>query len=99
MADVQKGPPVAGASGRAGAAAAGGAPASLALAGVRSRKARSLWSDAWRQFRKHKLALLGSGVLLTICLLVSVGPFVYRENPQAINILNSRLGPSLAGAA
>ena len=100
MADVKKGAPVAGAAGRSGAAtAAGGAPASLALAGVRARKSRSLWSDAWRQFRKHKLALLGTAVLLFICLLVTLGPFVYRENPQAINILNSRVGPSLGGEA
>ena len=97
MADVKKGAPVAGAAGRGGAAATAGRASSLATAGVRSRKSRSLWSDAWRQFRKHKLALLGTGVLLTICLMVMLGPFVYRADPQAINILNSRVGPSLFG--
>ena len=97
MADVKKGAPVAGAAGRGGAAATAGRASSLATAGVRSRKSRSLWSDAWRQFRKHKLALLGTAVLLTICLMVMLGPFVYRADPQAINILNSRVGPSLFG--
>ena len=92
MAEVKKGAQVA----PAAPTVAPPRPSALALE-LRSRKPRSLWSDAWRQFRKHKLALLGSGVLGVIILAVAVGPFLYRADPQAINVLNSRVGPSFGG--
>ncbi len=76
MADVTK-------ASRAGAAPARG----LAVAGgPKGRRSRSLWSDAWRQFRKHKLALTGTFLLLFIALMVTFGPLLYPTNPTAIDI-------------
>jgi peptide/nickel transport system permease protein len=49
------------------------------------QKPRTLWGDAWRQFRKHKLAMLAGIVLLSIVLMVVVGPFVYTVDPENID--------------
>ena len=40
-------------------------------------KPRTLWSDAWRRFRRHKLAMGGSAVLIFFVLAVTVGPPIY----------------------
>ena len=64
--------------------------------GLRTRKPRSLWSDAWRQFRKHKLALTGSFLLLLIAASVTFGPLVYTASPTEIDIIRESEGPSLA---
>src|SRR5688572_8157047 len=68
-------------------AAAGGAP--------RSRKLASPWGEAWRRFRRHKLAVAGTVILAVIVVAVLVGPWVY---PVPINDIdfNARLkGPML----
>lgn len=44
-----------------------------------NRKQRSLWGDAWRQFRKHKLAMLGMIVFVSLALICYIGPFFYTE--------------------
>lgn len=59
------------------------------------KKHRSLWGDVWRQFRRHKGAVVGL-VLLTIIIVASyLGPFVYPHDPFAIDLPNKNLGPSL----
>lgn len=63
--------------------------------GAKVRKPRTLWSDAWRQFRKHKMALLGVTVLSLIIIACVLGPLAYTKNPQALDILNSTQSPSL----
>ncbi len=63
---------------------------------VLRRPARSLWSDAWRQFRRHKLAMLGLVVFLGLILLTLIGPFVYRTPTDAIDYSQGLLGPSVA---
>jgi peptide/nickel transport system permease protein len=45
----------------------------------RVRPQRSLWSNAWRQFRKHRLAMAGLFVLSFFILAVIVGPLIYDE--------------------
>ncbi len=78
------------------ARAAGAVRQRGALAGgAKVRKPRTLWSDAWRQFRKHKMALLGVTVLAIIILACVIGPFVYTKNPQALDILNASKAPAL----
>ncbi len=78
------------------ARAAGAVRQRGALAGgAKVRKPRTLWSDAWRQFRKHKMALLGVTVLAIIILACVIGPFVYTKNPQALDILNASKSPAL----
>jgi peptide/nickel transport system permease protein len=63
--------------------------------GAKVRKPRTLWSDAWRQFRKHKMALTGVAILTIIILACIFGPFIYTKNPQALDILNSSKTPAL----
>ena len=60
------------------------------------RPARSLWSDAWRQFRRHRLAMLGVLVFSTLIVLTLVGPFVYRTPTDAIDYSQGLVGPSIA---
>jgi peptide/nickel transport system permease protein len=64
---------------------------------VISQKApRTLWGDAWRQFRRHKLAMLGMWLILLIILFVSIGPFLWRINPRKLDFSNTKAGLSLA---
>src|SRR5918911_3639361 len=69
-------------------------PAAAAEAALR-RPSRSLWSDAWRQFRRHRLAMFGVFTFLLLLVATLVGPFVYRGSPDAIDYGQGLLGPSL----
>src|SRR5713226_7888547 len=69
-------------------------PATVADKALR-RPARSLWSDAWRQFRRHRLAMFGVVVFSVLLLATLVGPFVYRVSSDAIDYSQGLLGPSL----
>jgi len=55
---------------------------------------RSLWQDAWRRFRRDKIAVLGSLILLLIALAVLIGPWVYSIRPTEIDFANSLSPPS-----
>jgi peptide/nickel transport system permease protein len=55
---------------------------------------RTLWGDAWRRFRKHKLAMFGAGVLIFFVIAVLVGPLIYRVSMEDIDVLKSMSGPS-----
>lgn len=37
----------------------------------------TLWGDVWRQFRKHKMAMVASAILTFIVLLIVVGPLFW----------------------
>src|SRR4030081_1558952 len=69
-------------------------PATVADAALR-RPSRSLWSDAWRQFRRHRLAMFGMVVFSILLVATLVGPFVYRASSDAIDYSQGLLGPSL----
>ena len=43
----------------------------------RVRRQRSLWGNAWRQFRRHRLAMAGTVVLLFLILGTLIGPLLY----------------------
>jgi peptide/nickel transport system permease protein len=60
------------------------------------RPARSLWADAWRQFRRHRLALAGSAVFAFMTLATLLGPLVYRVPTDGIDFKAVLQGPSLA---
>ncbi len=64
-----------------------------AMGSLASKKSRSLWSDAWRTFRRHRLALLGTFVMGTLILLTALGPFVWGQTE--IDFTMSTKGPSL----
>jgi peptide/nickel transport system permease protein len=76
-----------------GATAVAGAR-SLEAFGLRG-KPRSLWSDAWRQFRKHKLAMAGSVVILILVLMTLLGPKLWHTQIDKIDFAASKAAPSL----
>ena len=57
---------------------------------------RSLWSDAWRQFRRHRLALISLAVLALMGLAVIIGPEVLPYDPERIDFAAKNQPPSLA---
>ncbi len=69
-------------------------PGTLAEVSLR-RPSRSLWSDAWRQFRRHHLAMAGMVVLALLLLGTLIGPLVYGVSGDSIHYDQELLGPSL----
>ncbi len=68
----------------------------MALESLRLRqKPRSLWSDAWRQFRRHKLAMAGSVVIVLLVLMTIVGPYLWKTRIDVIDFGASKAAPSL----
>jgi peptide/nickel transport system permease protein len=57
---------------------------------------RSLWSEAFRRFRRHRLATFGAMVLLFMVVAVLTGPFVYRVPINEIDFRAKLQGPSRA---
>ena len=60
------------------------------------RTSPSLWSEAFRRFRKHRLATFGAIVLLTMVAAVLAGPLVYRVPIDEIDFKAKLRGPSAA---
>lgn len=63
---------------------------------ARYKQSRSLWSDAFRQFRRHKLAMAGSIVLLIFVLAVIFGPMIWPQSPREFNFARAYQGVSLS---
>lgn len=63
---------------------------------VQARKQRSLTSDIWRQFRRHRGGMVGATVFILIVLTVLFGPFIHDVNPQALNVREKNQGISLS---
>src|SRR5438876_6172429 len=70
-------------------------PAAVADAAALRRPARSLWSDAWRQFRRHRLAMLGVVVFALLLLLTLFGPLLYHTSGETIDYGSGLLVPSI----
>lgn len=58
-------------------------------------KHRSLRQDVWRQFRRHKGAVVGLVILTIIVLGTVFGPWLYPLDPFALDIPNANQGASL----
>ncbi|MFT4039654.1 MAG: ABC transporter permease [Thermomicrobiales bacterium] len=71
------------------------APAT-ALAGEVRGESRSLLSDAWRQFRRHKLAVGSLAMMLLMVFGVIVGPMALTYDPERIDFKTKNQPPSLA---
>ena len=71
-------------------------PITTRIAIERQRHARTLWSDAWRRFRRHRLAMAGAATFLLLTFGCIVGPFVYRVPINAIDFGHSMSPPSAA---
>jgi len=57
-------------------------------------KYRSLWGDVWVQFRKHRLAMLGIGILTILVLGVTIGPLIYTVDAGYIDVAAANSQPS-----
>jgi peptide/nickel transport system permease protein len=80
---------------------AGSTPASLtaeaAAASGRPKRAKliSPWGEAWRRFRRHRLAIAGLVILAVIVLAVLVGPWLYPVPINDIDFEARLKGPML----
>src|ERR1700734_3782419 len=54
------------------------------------------WSEAWRRFRRHRLAVVSAAILLMMILAVVFGPWVWRVQINEIDFLSQLQGPSWA---
>jgi len=59
---------------------------------------RTLRSDVWRQFRRHKGAILGLTLLTIVTLGVALGPFIYTVDPFLIDSTRFNKGDLNLGA-
>lgn len=66
----------------------------IPLAEEVGRKHRTLWGDAWNQFRRNKLAMIGLVVLVLLFSGIMLGPFFYDVNPEHIDFSRANLGPT-----
>jgi peptide/nickel transport system permease protein len=64
--------------------------------GAAGRPPESLAADAWRRFRRHRLATFGAVMLGIMILAVLVGPFVYRAPINEIDFKAKLKTPSWA---
>lgn len=61
---------------------------------MQEKPTSSLLRDAWRRFRRDKMALLGTIVLLIIGLSVLFGPIIYTTSADTIDFSQALLTPS-----
>jgi len=61
-----------------------------------ARQYRSLWGNAWRQFRKHRMAMAGLVVLLIIITACFIGTMVYPRGIDDIDFLLVDAAPSVS---
>jgi len=75
---------------------AGSTPASataeptVQAAPARPRRSVSPGAEAWRRFKRHRLAVIGLVVLALMVLLVAVGPLVWRVQINDIDFTARR---------
>ncbi len=50
-----------------------------------NKKQRTLWGDAWRRFKKHRLAMFGSIVIIFLTLTVLIGPSLWTVDRDALD--------------
>lgn len=58
------------------------------------RPPRTLWGDAWRRFRQHRLAMAAAIILISMFLISYLGPVVYTDSPRKIDFSQSLKSPS-----
>jgi peptide/nickel transport system permease protein len=70
------------------------APAAVAAAPRKSRP--TSWQEAWRRFRRHRLAVASGVVLLLLVGIVALGPFLWPVAINEIDFAAKLQGPSWA---
>ncbi len=75
---------------------AGSTPASVTAeaAGGRRPVSTSPWAEAWRRFKRHRLALASLWLLALLSLVVLLGPLVYKVGINDIDFTARLKGPS-----
>src|SRR5919109_336685 len=68
----------------------------VALGATQAPISTSLWADALRRFRRHRMAALGAAILAVMVVAVLVGPLVYRVPINEIDFRAKLQGPSRA---
>jgi peptide/nickel transport system permease protein len=71
-------------------------PTADAAAGALRSKARHVTpsTEAWRRFRRHRLAVVSAAILLTMIVAVAFGPLVWRVQINDIDFLSQLQTPS-----
>jgi len=69
-------------------------PVTRSLAAVPAAPRTSLWRETGRRFRRHRLAMVGSVILLALVLSVVAGPLVWRLPINDIDFKAKLKGPS-----
>jgi peptide/nickel transport system permease protein len=64
--------------------------------GSRVRPQRSLWSNAWRQFTHHRLAMVGMVLFVSFTIIAFFGPLVWHEKVNAPFAFDTGIGPTLS---
>lgn len=65
----------------------------------KTRKQRSLWGDAWSQFRKHRLAMLGLVVFVAMILFTFIGNVLYGRPYDGVFEYDTDMAPSWSNLA
>jgi peptide/nickel transport system permease protein len=65
-----------------------------AASGVLRARSNSPWAEAWRRFRKHRLAVAGAMMLALIMFLVLFGPLIWQVPINEIDFTARLKGPS-----
>ena len=74
---------------------AGSIPASATASGSgAAAPRRGPWGEAWRRFRKHRLAVVSLVILTALVLAVLIGPFLWRVPIDEIDFTARLQGPS-----
>jgi peptide/nickel transport system permease protein len=76
--------------------ATGATAADEETVGQRQYKKRSPWQAAWRQFRRHRLAMVGAFALLAIIASAIVGPLLYPTPYNKVDFAIASQAPSWA---
>src|SRR5713226_6617484 len=63
---------------------------------LQPRSHRTLWGDAFRQFRRHRLAMFGLVVFSFLILATLIGPAVYPRPINDIDFAHKLRSPSLS---
>ena len=67
-----------------------------AIVGLTVKEQRSLWGNAWRQFRRHKLAMAGLALFIFMLIATFIGSPLYPQEIDAIDFSVSGSGLSAA---
>ena len=64
-----------------------------------NRPSLSYWQDAWIRLKRNKQALLSLGIVAFLLLFVTLGPYVWNQDPSEQNMQRISEGPSVGRKA